>query len=75
VESNWVHLALGPSIRPIVPAQGDYDDGEIDGMMIGKVNLSILRKPAPVSLYPPQIPHATRMQTQAATVGSRRLTA
>jgi hypothetical protein len=26
--------------RPMVPAPGDYDDGEIVGMMIGKVNRS-----------------------------------
>jgi hypothetical protein len=30
VESNWVHSALRP-----LPAPGDYDDGEIGGM-IGK---------------------------------------
>jgi hypothetical protein len=34
VESNWVHSAL----RPTVPALGDYDDGEIGGMMIGRGN-------------------------------------
>jgi hypothetical protein len=42
---------------PTVRAQGDYDDGEIGGM-IGRGNRSTRRKPAPVPLCPPQIPHA-----------------
>jgi hypothetical protein len=32
---------------PIVPAPGDYDDGEIGGMKIGRGNRSTRRKPAP----------------------------
>jgi hypothetical protein len=40
----------------IVPATVDYDDGEIGGM-IGRGNRSTRRKPAPVPLCPPQIPH------------------
>jgi hypothetical protein len=45
--------------RPIVLAPGDYDDGEIGGIMIGKVNLSTRKKkPVPVPLCPPQTPHA-----------------
>jgi hypothetical protein len=40
-----------------VPAPGDYDDGEIGGM-IGRGNRSTRRKPAPVPLCPPQTPHA-----------------
>jgi hypothetical protein len=59
---------------PIVPGPGDYDDGEIGGMIF-RGNQSIRRKPAPVSLCPPQTPHAARMGTQAAAVGSQRLTA
>jgi hypothetical protein len=62
------------TIRPTVPAQGDYDDGEIGGM-IGKGNRSAGRKPAPMSLCPPQTPHASRTRTQAAAVGSQRLVA
>jgi hypothetical protein len=50
---------------------GDGDCGEIGGMKIGRGNRSTLRKPAPAPLCPPQIPHD---QTQAAAVGSRRLT-
>jgi hypothetical protein len=60
--------------RPIVPAPGDYDDGEISGM-IGRGNRSTWRITAPVPLCPPQTPHAARMRTQAAAVGSQRLTA
>jgi hypothetical protein len=38
-----------------VPAPGDYDDGEIGGM-IGRGNRSTRRKPDPVPLCPPQTP-------------------
>jgi hypothetical protein len=63
---NWYSgggVQLGPlrtatTNRPIVPAPGDYDDGEIGGMMISKGNRSTRRKPAPVPLCPPQTPHA-----------------
>jgi hypothetical protein len=44
--------------KPTVPAPGDYDDGEIGGMMIGRRNRNTRRKPAPVPLCPPQTPHA-----------------
>jgi hypothetical protein len=60
--------------KSIVPAPGDYDDGEIGGM-IGRGNRSTRRKPAPVPLCPPQTPRATQMRTRAAAVGSQRLTA
>jgi hypothetical protein len=43
--------------RPTVPAQADYDDAEIGGMMTGRGNRSTRRKPASVPLCPPQIPH------------------
>jgi hypothetical protein len=71
-------VQLGPlgtvaTNRPIVLAPGDYDDGEIGGM-IGRGNQSTRRKPGPVPLCPPQTPHATQTRTQAATVGSQRLT-
>jgi hypothetical protein len=51
---------LGPTVtnRPIVPAAGDYDDGEIDGMMIGRGSRSTQRMPVPVRLCPPQTSHA-----------------
>jgi hypothetical protein len=67
-------LGTATTNRPIVPAPGDYDGGEIDGM-IGKGNRSTWRKPAPVPLCRPQTPHAARTRTRAAAVGSQRLTA
>jgi hypothetical protein len=51
-------LGTAATNRPIVPAPGDYDDGEIGGMMIGRGNWSTHRKPAPVLLCPPQTSHA-----------------
>jgi hypothetical protein len=51
-------LGTAATNRPIVPAPGDYDDGEIGGMMIGRGNRSTRRKPAPVPLCPPQTSHA-----------------
>jgi hypothetical protein len=50
--------------RPIVPAPGDYDDGEIGGM-IGRGNRSTQRKPTPVPLCPPQTPLADRKDMNA----------
>jgi hypothetical protein len=41
----------------IVPAPGDYKDGEFGGMMIGRGNGSTRIKPVPVPLCPPRIPH------------------
>jgi hypothetical protein len=57
-----------------VSAPGDYDNGEIGGM-IGRENRRTRRKTAPVPLCPPQTPHAARARTRAAAVGSQRLTA
>jgi hypothetical protein len=79
---NWYSgggVQLGPlgtaaTNRPIVPAPGDYDDGEIGGM-IGRENRSTRRKPAPVPLCPPQTLHADLTRTRDAAVGSQRLTA
>jgi hypothetical protein len=68
-------LGTAATNRPIVPAPGDYDAGEIGGKMIGRGNRSTRRKPAPVPLCPPQNPHAARTRTRAAAVGSQRLTA
>jgi hypothetical protein len=67
-------LSTAAANRPTVPAPGDYDDGEIGGM-IGRGNRSTRRKPAPVPLCQPQTPHAARTLTRAAAVASQRLTA
>jgi hypothetical protein len=39
-------IGTAPTIRPIVPAPGDYDDGKIGGMF-GRGNRSTGRIPAP----------------------------
>jgi hypothetical protein len=67
-------LGTAATNRPIVPAPGDYDNGEIGEMIIGKGNRSTRRKPAPVTLCPPQPPYAARTRTRAAAVGRQRLT-
>jgi hypothetical protein len=51
-------LSTAATNRRVVSAPGDYVDGEIDGMMIGRENQSTWRKPAPVPFCPPQTPHA-----------------
>jgi hypothetical protein len=76
MESDWVHSAQRPLIGLLQPAPGDYDDGEFDGMKIGKGNRSARREPAPAPHCPPQIPlDQTLVRTRAAAVGSQRLTA
>jgi hypothetical protein len=55
-------------------APGDYDNGEISGM-IGRGNRSTRRKPAPMPLCPPQTLYSAGTRTRAAAVGSQRLTA
>jgi hypothetical protein len=54
----------------------DNERGVVGGMRIGKGNRSARRKPAPVSLCPPQIAQdLTWARIRVAAVGSRRLTA
>jgi hypothetical protein len=67
-------LGTAATNRLIVPVPGDYDDGEFGGM-IGRGNRNTRRKFAPVSLCPPQTPHAVRARTRTFAVGSQRLTA
>jgi hypothetical protein len=67
-------LGIAATNRPSVPAPGDYDDGEIGGM-IGRGYRSTRRKPASMQLFPPQTPHAARTRTRAAAVGSHLVTA
>jgi hypothetical protein len=68
---------LGTAVtnRYIVPTPGDYDDGQIGGMMIGRINRSTRRKLAPVPLCSPQTLHASRTRNRAGAVVSQRLTA
>jgi hypothetical protein len=76
VESKLGPLGTSATEWPIVPASGDYDDGEFGGMKIGRGNRSTRIKPAPVPLCPPQIPlDQSLARTRAAAVGSQRLTA
>jgi hypothetical protein len=67
-------LGTAATVWLIVPASDDDDDdcGVIGGMRNDKGNRSTWKKPAPVPLYPPQIPHEL---SGSAAVGSRRLTA
>jgi hypothetical protein len=70
VECNRVQYYCG-HCWPTVPAPDDDECGAI-GRMLGSRNQSIRRKPAPVPLCSPQIPHDP---TRAAAMGSQRLTA
>jgi hypothetical protein len=56
--------------QPQIIDDGDY--GAISGMKIGRGNWGTRRKPAPVTLYPPQIPHdQTRARARAARRGGK----
>jgi hypothetical protein len=73
VESILGPLCTSASEWPIIPAPGDCDDGEFDGMKISRGNRSTRRKPAPAPLRPPQISlDQTRVRTRTAEVGSQR---
>jgi hypothetical protein len=67
-------LGTAATNTPIVLALGDYDDGEIGGM-ISRGNRSTRRKPVPMPLCPPQTPNAVRTRTRAVAMGNQRLTA
>jgi hypothetical protein len=68
-------LATSATEGPIVPAPGDYDDGEFGGMKIGRGNRSTRGKPAPAQFCPQKIPlDQTGVLTRAAAVGSQGLT-
>jgi hypothetical protein len=78
---GWVRLiplgtsaTVGLLYQPRMIDDVDYE--AVGGMRIGRGNRSTRRKPAPVPLCPPQIPHdVTWDRTRAAAVGSQRLTA
>jgi predicted nucleic acid-binding Zn ribbon protein len=65
---------IGLIYQPQMIDDGDY--GALGWMKIGRGYRSTRRKPAPVPLCPPQIPHdQTRDETRAAAMGCKRLTA
>jgi hypothetical protein len=64
---EWNQVHCWGYCWPIVPAPHDDECGAVS-----RGNQSIQRKPAPMPLYPPQIPHDL---TQAAAVESQWLTA
>jgi hypothetical protein len=75
MEWDWVHVVLRPMFGLLYQSQMiDVDDcGIIGGLRIGRGNRSTRRKPTPVPLCPPKIPHdLTQSRTRAATKGSRR---
>jgi hypothetical protein len=49
----------------------DGDCGAIGGMKIGRVNRSTRRKPVPVPLCPPQIPHTASLFTYSRAFNKR----
>jgi hypothetical protein len=53
VESKLGPLGTSATEWPIVPAPDDCDNGEFDGMKIGRGNRSTRRKPAPEPLCSP----------------------
>jgi hypothetical protein len=70
---SWVGATIGLfyQLRMI----DDDECGAVGGMRIGRGNRTTRRKPAPLPLCPPQIPHdLTCARTRAAAVRSRRLT-
>jgi hypothetical protein len=73
-------VQLGPldtaaTNRPIVPTPGDYDDGEIGGMNIGKGTRSTRRKPDPIATMSTTNPTCSaRTRTRVAAEGSQRQT-
>jgi hypothetical protein len=65
VESKLGPLGTSATEWSIVPAPGDYDDGESSGMKIVRGNRSTRRKPALAPLCPLQIPlDQTRVWTR-----------
>jgi hypothetical protein len=73
-----VHSVLLPLFGVLYQRQivdDDDDCGAFGGRRIDRGNRSTRRKPVPLPLCAPQIPHdLTRTRTRAAAVGSRRLT-
>jgi hypothetical protein len=74
---DWVHLVRRPLTGLLYqPRMIDDEFGAVNGMRIGRGNRSTPRKPTPVPLCLPQIPHdLTCARTGAAAVGCWQLTA
>jgi hypothetical protein len=74
---DCVHSVRRPLNDPFYqPRMIDDECGAVSGMRIGRGNRSTRRKPAPMPLCPPQIPHClTWARNRASVFGSRRLTA
>jgi hypothetical protein len=72
---DWVHLIRRPLTGLLYQPRMIDECGAVGGMRIGKGNRNTRKKPVPMPLCPPQIPHdLTWARTRAAAVGSRRLT-
>jgi hypothetical protein len=68
-------LGTAATNRPIVPAPGDYDDGEIGEMMIGRGNQAFGEN-LPQCRFVHDKPHmSARARTRATAGGIQRLTA
>jgi hypothetical protein len=76
VRWEWIHLVHWTQFCLLYqPWMIDDECGAVGGIRFGSRNRSTWRKPVPMPLRPPQIPQdLTWDRTQAATVGSRRLT-
>jgi hypothetical protein len=78
---SWGGVRLSPlgtsaTNWPIVPAPDDDECGAVGGIRIGRGNRSTHRKPTPVPLCPPQIPHDltwARIQAAARKPATNRL--
>jgi hypothetical protein len=72
---DWVHLVHRPLIGLLYQPWMTEEHGAFGGMRMGRGNRSTRRRPAPVPLCSPQMPHdLTWDRIRAAAVGSRRLT-
>jgi hypothetical protein len=72
---DWVHLVCRPLTGLLYQPQMMDEYGPFGEIQIGRWNWSTRRKPAPVPLCPPQIPHdLTWEKTQATTMRTRWLT-
>jgi hypothetical protein len=75
LDSIWIHSALWLPIGLLCQSRVIIMmEKLVEWWLAGEIEVT-RRKPAPVPLCPPQNPHAARIRTRAAAVGSQRLTA